>query len=92
MVPLVAACEGTEVVTTIAGGMRLADYGHAHLRLVVHTTDLASALDVASEPPPPPAAQALGLVAQPPSPTVVPRPFCVPPPGGTDFPPGFSVL
>ena len=65
MVPLVAACEGTEVVTTIAGGMRLTDYLPSRtFELVVHTADLAAALGLASEPPPVPAAQALGLVAQ----------------------------
>ena len=65
MVPLVAACEGTEVVTTIAGGMRLADYLPTRtFELVVHTADLAAALGLASEPPPVPAAQALDLVAQ----------------------------
>ena len=42
VVPLVAACEGTEVVTTIAGGMRLADYLPTRtFELVVHTADLA---------------------------------------------------
>jgi uncharacterized protein (TIGR03083 family) len=65
VVPLVAACEGTEVVTTIAGGMRLADYLPTRsFELVVHTADLAAALGQASEPPPVPAAQAFDLVAQ----------------------------
>jgi uncharacterized protein (TIGR03083 family) len=65
VVPVVGACEGTEVVTTIAGGMRLADYLPTRtFELVVHTADLAAALGLASEPPPVPAAHALDLVAQ----------------------------
>ena len=65
VVPLAAGCEGTEVVTTIAGGMRLADYLPTRtFELVVHTADLAAALGLASEPPPVPAMQAFDLVAQ----------------------------
>jgi hypothetical protein len=65
VVPLAIACEGTEVVTTIAGGMRLADYLPTRtFELVVHTADLAAALGLASEPPPVPARQAFDLVAQ----------------------------
>ena len=65
VVPLVSPCDGTEVVTTIAGGMRLADYLPTRtFELVVHTADLAAALGLASEPPSVPAAQALRLVAQ----------------------------
>ena len=53
VVPLVDACEGTELVTTIAGGMRLADYLPTRsFELAVHTSDLANAvglpIDVAS--------------------------------------------
>ena len=65
VVPLVAAREGTEVVTTIAGGMRLADYLPIRtFELVVHTADLVAALGLASVPPPVPAEQAFDLVAQ----------------------------
>ena len=65
VVPLVGGCDGTELVTTIAGGMRLADYLPTRsFELVVHTADLAAALGQASEPPPVPAAQAFDLVAQ----------------------------
>lgn len=65
VVPLAAGCEGTEVVTTIAGGMRLADYLPTRsFELVVHTADLAAALGLVSEPPPVPAMQAFDLVAQ----------------------------
>jgi uncharacterized protein (TIGR03083 family) len=65
VVPVVAARAGTEVITTIAGGMRLADYLPTRtFELVVHTADLAAALGVRTEPPPLPAAQAFALVGQ----------------------------
>lgn len=64
VLPVIAACDGTEVITTIAGGIRLADYLPTRtFELVVHTTDLVAALDLSSDPPPVPAAQALELVA-----------------------------
>jgi hypothetical protein len=57
-------CDGEELVTTIAGGMRLAAYLPTRtLELVAHTTDLAAALDVRAEPPQAPAQQVLELVA-----------------------------
>ena len=62
---LVGTGDGTELVTTIAGGMRLADYLPTRtFELVVHSLDLARALgeplDVAALP----AAHALALVAE----------------------------
>ncbi|WP_374458020.1 maleylpyruvate isomerase N-terminal domain-containing protein [Nocardioides sp.] len=60
----VGASHGEEVVTTIAGGMRLVDYLPTRtFELVVHTADLAVALGVRAEPPPAPAAQAIDLLA-----------------------------
>lgn len=65
VLPLVVACEGTELVTTIVGGMRLRDYVPTRtFELVVHTADLATALDVPLDVPEMPGAQALDLVAQ----------------------------
>jgi uncharacterized protein (TIGR03083 family) len=65
VLPLVAGLSGTELLTTIAGGMRLADYLPTRVfELVVHTADLAVALGVPAEPPPGPAALALGLVSE----------------------------
>ena len=62
---LVGTCDGTEQVTTIAGGMRLADYLPTRtFELVVHTLDLARALGAPLDVPPLPAAQALALVAE----------------------------
>ena len=47
VLPLVGSCDGTELVTTIAGGMRLSDYLPTRtFELAVHTTDLATALGV----------------------------------------------
>lgn len=64
VVPLVRTCDGTEVITTIAGGMRLTDYLPTRtFELVVHTLDLAAALGTPTEPPHLPAREALRLVA-----------------------------
>jgi uncharacterized protein (TIGR03083 family) len=64
VLPLVDTRDGTEVVTTIAGGMRLEDYLPTRtFELVVHTTDLASALGAPLDVPPTAAAQALRVVA-----------------------------
>ena len=65
VVPLLAGCDGSELVTTIAGGMRLADYLPTRtFELVVHTADLCVALGQEPDPPPRGAAQALLLVAE----------------------------
>ena len=65
VVPVVAGCTGAEVVTTIAGGMRLSDYLPTRtFELVVHTADLAAALGLASDVPALPASQALALASE----------------------------
>jgi hypothetical protein len=52
VVPVVRACDGTELVTTIAGGMRLADYLPTRtFELVVHTADLVTAIGLPTEAP-----------------------------------------
>ena len=62
---LVDACDGTEPVTTVAGGMRLADYLPTRVfELVMHTADLAVALDEPLDLPGSAASQALGLVTE----------------------------
>ncbi len=64
VLPLVDSQDGTELVTTIAGGMALADYLPTRtFELAVHTSDLAVALDAPAEVPPTAAAQALQIVA-----------------------------
>lgn len=93
VLPLVAACDGTEIVTTIAGGMRLSDYLPTRtFELVVHTADLAAALDVRAEAPPVPASQALGLVAQLAADGGLSAPILRAATGRQGLPPGFSVL
>jgi len=67
ILPLVQACDGTELVTTVAGGMRLCDYLPTRtFELVVHTLDLHAALGTAhalAAPPADPASAALALAA-----------------------------
>jgi uncharacterized protein (TIGR03083 family) len=65
VLPLVLACEGSELITTIAGGMRLSDYLPTRtFELVVHTADLRTALNMPPDAPGVAAAQALELVVQ----------------------------
>lgn len=63
VLPLVDACDGTELVTTVAGGMRLADYLPTRtFELAVHSTDLASALGIPPDVPAGAATQALHVI------------------------------
>lgn len=63
VLPLVDAQDGTELVTTIVGGMRLADYLPTRtFELAVHTADLATALGVPPDLPATAAAQTLHLI------------------------------
>src|SRR3954462_11957240 len=65
VLPLVDARDGSELLTTIAGGMRLRDYLPTRtFELAVHTADLATALGVPPDVPATAAAQALDLVAE----------------------------
>lgn len=65
VVPLVEAQQGNELVTTIVGGMRLAEYLPTRtFELVVHTADLARALSLELDVPPDAALPALGLIAE----------------------------
>jgi uncharacterized protein (TIGR03083 family) len=64
VLPLVDAQDGTELLTTIAGGMRLGDYLPTRtFELAVHTADLTTALGVPPDVPATAAAQALNVVA-----------------------------
>ena len=93
VVPVVAACEGTEVITTIAGGMRLADYLPTRtFELVVHTADLTSALGRPADVPPAAAAAALRLVADLAVAGGRAGPLLLAATGRPGLPPGFSVL
>lgn len=65
VVPLVQGCTGHELVTTIAGGMRLSEYLPTRtFELVVHTCDLAVALDLPLAPPAAAARHALRLATE----------------------------
>jgi uncharacterized protein (TIGR03083 family) len=60
---LLDARDGTELLTTIVGGMRLRDYLPTRtFELAVHTSDLATALDEPPDVPVTAAAQALRVV------------------------------
>ncbi len=93
VLPVVAACDGSELVTTIAGGMRLAEYLPTRtFELVVHTADLAVALSVPADVPPVPARQALLLVADLAVADGRAAPLLLAATGRGPLPPGFSVL
>jgi hypothetical protein len=64
VLPLVAGCDGSELVSTVVGGMRLSDYLPTRVfELTVHGADLAEALGLPPEVPPSAAASALRVVA-----------------------------
>lgn len=90
---LLDATDGTELVTTIAGGMRLSDYLPTRvLELVVHTLDLAAALGLPAEPPARGAAVALGIVADLAVADGRAAPLLLAATGRTGLPAGFTVL
>ncbi len=90
---LVDSKDGTELVTTIAGGMRLADYLPTRVfELAVHTTDLATALGVPPEVPATAAAQALRVVADLAVADGLAGPLLLAATGRPGLQPGFSVL
>jgi len=65
VVRLVDAQEGTELVTTVAGGMRLEDYLPTRtFELAVHTADLVTAIGGPLDVPPTAARQALGIITE----------------------------
>ncbi|WP_116451361.1 maleylpyruvate isomerase N-terminal domain-containing protein [Blastococcus litoris] len=93
VVPLVGARTGDELLTTVAGGMRLADYLPTRtFELVVHTADLCAALDLPADVPPSAAAQALALVAELAVSGGRAGPLLLAATGRTGLPSGFSVL
>jgi hypothetical protein len=93
VLPLVFARDGTELVTTIVGGMRLAEYLPTRtFELVVHTTDLATALDVTPDVPMTAATQALEVVAKLAVADGLSGPLLLAATGRQGLPAGFSVL
>ncbi len=90
---LVETLNGTEVVTTIAGGMRLGDYLPTRtFELAVHTTDLATALGVPLDVPATAAAQALHLIAELAIAGGLAGPLLLGATGRLGLPAGYSVL
>ena len=90
---LVGSTDGSELVTTIAGGMRLADYLPTRtFELAVHTADLATALGIAPDVPATAAAEALRLVADLAVAGGRAGPLLLAATGRPGLPPGFSVL
>jgi uncharacterized protein (TIGR03083 family) len=93
VLPQVDARDGTELVTTIAGGMRLADYLPTRtFELAVHTSDLARALGAPLEVPASAAAQALGLVTELAVAEGLAGPLLLAATGRPGLPAGYSVL
>ncbi|HVX44321.1 MAG TPA: maleylpyruvate isomerase N-terminal domain-containing protein [Mycobacteriales bacterium] len=84
---------GDELMTTVAGGMRLADYLPTRsFELTVHTADLAAALGIRPDLPPRAAAQALHLVAELAAGSGRAAPLLLAATGRPGLPAGYSVL
>jgi uncharacterized protein (TIGR03083 family) len=93
VLPLVDAQDGTELVMTIVGGMRLGDYLPTRtFELAVHTADLATALGVPADVPPTAAVQALHVVADLAVADGLAGPLLLAATGRPGLPAGFSVL
>jgi hypothetical protein len=93
VLPLVEARDGSELLTTIAGGMRLADYLPTRtFELAVHTCDLARTLDAPLDVPATAAAQALGLITELAVAGGLAGPLLLASTGRTGLPPGYSLL
>jgi uncharacterized protein (TIGR03083 family) len=90
---LVDTLDGTELVTTAAGGMRLDDYLPTRtFELAVHTADLAAALGVPPDVPATAATQALHIVSDLAVGDGVAGPLLLAATGRPRLPAGFSVL
>ena len=90
---LVDSSDGTELVTTYAGGMRLSDYLPTRaFELTVHTADLAVALGLPPDVPAAAAAQALHVITDLAVTGGSAGPLLLAATGRPGLPPGFSVL
>jgi uncharacterized protein (TIGR03083 family) len=90
---LVDTQTGTELMTTVAGGMRLLDYLPTRtFELTVHTADLATALDVPLDVPASSAAQALRVVSDLAVADGLAGPLLLVATGRQRLPAGYSVL
>lgn len=93
VVPLVDSQSGAELLTTIAGGMRLQDYLPTRtFELAVHTADLATAIAVPADVPATAATQALQIVTGLAVARGLAAPLLLAATGRPSLPPGFSVL
>jgi len=93
VVALIDTQDGTELVTTIAGGMRLGDYLPTRtFELAVHTADLATVLGVPLDVPATAAVQALRIVADLAVADGLAGPLLLAATGRPGLPAGFSVL
>lgn len=93
VIPLVASLTGRELLTTIVGGMRLADYLPTRVfELVVHTCDLARALGLPADPPYAAAQQALAIIGGLAAGDGVAGDLLLALTGRSSLPDGFSVL
>lgn len=93
VVPVVVSHDPDLLLTTVVGGMRLEDYLPTRsFELVVHTADLAVALDLPTDPPATAAAQALGLINELAVSAGLAGPLLLALTGRRDLPPGFSLL
>jgi uncharacterized protein (TIGR03083 family) len=91
--PIVDSCDGTELLTTIVGGMRLSDYLPTRtFELAVHTSDLALALGERLAVPPTAAEQALAVVSDIALTDGTAGAMLLQATGRSGLPPGFSVL
>lgn len=90
---LLAGTDGNELLTSIVGGMRLADYLPTRtFELAVHTADLASALGVPVLPPPLAAREAMAIVTELAVGDGSAGALLLAATGRSGLPPGFSVL
>jgi uncharacterized protein (TIGR03083 family) len=90
---LVRGCDGSELLTSVAGGMRLADYLPTRtFELAVHTIDLAVALGLPTDVPASAARQTLGLVTALAVEDGSAAPLLLATTGRRALPAGFSVL
>lgn len=93
VVPLVERSDGSGLLTTLAGGMRLDDYLPTRtFELAVHTCDLATALGLPLEVPATAATQALRLVSELAVSSGQAGPLLLAATGRPVLPPGYSVL
>ncbi len=93
VVPLVERSDGTDLLTTLAGGMRLDDYLPTRtFELAVHTCDLATALGLPLQVPATAATQALRLVSELAVSSEQAGPLLLAATGRPVLPPGYSVL